>query len=93
MESKYDITRNVVNFMTIIQLKYIYGNIIHACFTAGEWIFDANMLKLFPFRTTSLNIICSDENVNYINNTFSIIRREILFEPKYWNKVNYKNIL
>ena len=67
IESYYDPTVHVVNFVKMIQLEDVYGNIGHACCIYGKFIFNANILKGLPLKKTSLNIICGNDNDNDIN--------------------------
>ena len=50
------------------------------------------MLKTFPLRKISMNIIFGNYNDNDINKVFFVVPREIRFVPKDVNKVKY-NIL
>ena len=61
-ESKYDPTRHVINFVTIIQPEYVYINIVHASFNAGFGFLSVNVLKTLPLTTTPLNTIYGNEN-------------------------------
>ena len=54
----------------MIQLEDIYGNIGHACCTAGKFIFDADILNALPLTKTRLNMICGNDNSNDINKYF-----------------------
>ena len=67
IESAYDPTRHVVNFLTLVQLQYVYGKIGRACCTVGNWIFDENFPKALPFPRKSLKIISNDCNNNDID--------------------------
>lgn len=46
----------------MIKLKDVYGHIGYAYWTSGKWIFEENMLKELNLTTTSLNIICVNDN-------------------------------
>ena len=62
IEYKYDPTRHVVNSVTMIEIEYIYINIVHACFNAGFGFFNVNVLKKLSLTTTTFNTIYGNEN-------------------------------
>ena len=53
----YDPKIHLVKFVTMIQLEYVYGNVVHVCCTSSKYIFDANMSKLLPLTKTLFKII------------------------------------
>ena len=59
----------------MIKFEYLYGNVGHACFTAGKWFFDANMSKAYTQKTTSLNIIFVNDNEYYIKKSLARVCR------------------
>ena len=55
----------MVNFVTLIQLEYVYYNVGNAYCNAGNWNFDAKPSNYFPLKKTLLNMICaSDDDQN-----------------------------
>ena len=52
--------KNVVNSVILIRIDDLYKNIGCACCTYSKCIFDANISKDFPFKTTPLNMVCEN---------------------------------
>ena len=52
IETTFNSTIHVVNILTKIQREDLYGNIVRVCFTGGKLVFDTNILKTFPLKTT-----------------------------------------
>ena len=50
----------------MIQLEDVCGNIGHACYTSAEQNLDSKMTNKFSLTTTSLKIICVNDNNNDI---------------------------
>ena len=57
-----------MNFVKLIQLEDVYGNIVHICCTACKWIFDKNLSEDFSLTKTSPKIICGNDNDDQIDN-------------------------
>ena len=77
-KGSYDITKDISENFTLVQLMYSLGNVNYAISVVGYWIFDSNYKKALVLYRESLDIICypyvGEEQAARFETVFSAVR-------------------
>ena len=57
--SEYDILKNIIANVTLVQLMDSLGNVNHDISVLGSWIFDSNYERSLVLNKESLDMICA----------------------------------
>ena len=77
-KGSYDILKEIIEHVTLVQLLDSLGNVNHDISIVGYWIFESNYIKALVLNIKSLDMICApsgcEEQVDEFEKLFTTVR-------------------